>query len=542
MARMLAPHHTTDASPNSTHGSYRLPASLLSDQVRRLAVCAGVGAGLWAFGMVMDAAVRPLTLAFPVPYARIVIEAVSIVLSFAMLTYVRLSHHSAQTKVNTALGYFIVNAAGVALLNDWRQLPVVTMSGLLSWNNVVILVAAMIIPASPRQMLISALIAATMDPLSVWFAHLRGANVPSIVDTFVLFLPNYACAAVAVIPSQVLRRIGRSLREAQDMGSYHLEELLGRGGMGEVWRASHRLLARSAAVKLVRPELVGAATVADADTLIRRFHREAQATAALNSPHTIRLFDFGVTDDRTFYYVMELLAGCDIESLVRSTGPLPAERVMFLIRQVCHSLAEAHAQGLVHRDITPRNIYVCRMGLDYDFVKVLDFGLVSFSDRRSTGQSILNGGHIAGTPAFMAPEVILEGAVDARTDIYALGCVVYYLLTGELVFSAETPMKMFVQHLQSNPVPPSERSELPIPAGLDALVMACLDKDPAQRPQTIAEVQTRLEHIKMSSSWTNGMARSWWEEHLVELSAMPELSTTMPPNQTLATLVVAAAA
>ena len=295
-------------------------------------------------------------------------------------------------------------------------------------------------------------------------------------------------------------------------------------------------------MKLVRPELMGAATVADADTLIRRFHREAQATAALNSPHTIRLFDFGVTNDRTFYYVMELLAGCDIESLVKSTGPLPADRVMFLLRQVCHSLAEAHAQGLVHRDITPRNIYVCRMGLDYDFVKVLDFGLVSFSDRRSTGQSILNGGHIAGTPAFMAPEVILEGAVDARTDIYALGCVVYFLLTGGLVFDAETPMKMFVQHLQSTPVPPSERSELPIPAGLDALVMACLDKDPAQRPQTIADVQARLEQIKMVSSWTNGMARGWWEEHLVELSATADLSTTMPPNQTLATLDVVAAA
>ena len=542
MARMLAPHRTTQASAVSTHGSYRLPASLLSEQVRRLAICAGVGAGLWTFGLVMDTVLRPLTLGISIPTPRIVIDAGSIVVSFAMLAYVRLSQQPAQTKVTAALGYFILNAAAVALLNDWRHAPVVSTSELLSWNAVVILVAAMIIPASPQRMLVSALIAATMDPLAVWLAHLRGANVPSVVDTFVLFLPNYACAAVAVIPSQVLRRIGRSLREAQDMGSYHLEELLGRGGMGEVWRASHRLLARSAAVKLVRPELVGAATVADADTLIRRFHREAQATAALNSPHTIRLFDFGVTDDRTFYYVMELLAGCDIESLVKSTGPLPADRVMFLLRQVCHSLAEAHAQGLVHRDITPRNIYVCRMGLDYDFVKVLDFGLVSFSDRRSTGQSILNGGHIAGTPAFMAPEVILEGAVDARTDIYALGCVVYFLLTGGLVFEADTPMKMFVQHLRTAPVRPSERSELPIPAGLDALVMACLEKDPALRPQTIAEVQARLEQIKMASSWTNDMARDWWDEHLVELSSTTELSTTVPPNQTLATLDVVAAA
>ena len=215
MARMLAPHRTTQASAVSTHGSYRLPASLLSEQVRRLAICAGVGAGLWTFGLVMDTVLRPLTLGISIPTPRIAIDAGSIVLSFAMLAYVRFSRQSAQTKVTAALGYFVLNAAAVALLNDWRHSPVVSTSELLSWNAVVILVAAMIIPASPRQMVISAIIAATMDPLAVWLAHLRGANVPSIVDTFVLFLPNYACAAVAVIPSQVLRRIGRSLREAQ---------------------------------------------------------------------------------------------------------------------------------------------------------------------------------------------------------------------------------------------------------------------------------------------------------------------------------------
>ena len=467
MARMLAPQCRTapfDADPNCSSG--RLPASLLTEQVRRLAICAAVGAGLWAYGIAMDGLVRPLTLGTALQIKSVAIEAASIVLSLTMLAYLRFARHSAQTKTDAALVYFVLNAAAVALLNYWKHAPVLAMTGLLSWNTVVILVAAMIIPASPTRILVASLVAASTDPLAVWVAHLRGADVPSVVDTLVLFMPNYACAAVAVLPSRVLRRIGQRLKQAQDMGSYHLEELLGRGGMGEVWRASHRLLARGAAIKLVRPELMGAATEQDAESMIRRFRREAQATAALNSPHTIRLFDFGVTDERTFYYVMELLSGQDLDTLVRASGPLPAERVIFLLRQVCHSLAEAHAQGLVHRDVTPRNIYACRMGLDYDFVKVLDFGLVSFSDPRSVGDSLMTGAHTTtGTPAFMAPEVILEGAVDARADIYALGCVAYYLLTGELVFEADTPMKMFVQHLQTPPVPPSERSELPIPSG-----------------------------------------------------------------------------
>jgi len=254
--------------------------------------------------------------------------------------------------------------------------------------------------------------------------------------------------------------------------------------------------------------------------MIRRFRREAQATAALHSPHTIRLFDFGVTDERTFYYVMELLSGQDLDTLVRASGPLPAERVIFLLKQVCHSLAEAHAQGLVHRDVTPRNIYACRMGLDYDFVKVLDFGLVSFSDPRAVGDSLMTRAQTTtGTPAFMAPEVILEGAVDARADIYALGCVAYYPLTGNLVFEADTPMKMFVQHLQSTPVAPSERGELPIPAELDALVLACLAKDPAHRPQTIDELLRQIERVPLHAPWTNDTARQWWDTHLVELAA-----------------------
>ena len=196
-----------------------------------------------------------------------------------------------------------------------------------------------------------------------------------------------------------------------------------------------------------------------------------------------------MTDDGTFYYVMELLAGRDLESLVREFGPVPADRVIYLLRQVCHSLADAHARGLVHRDIKPANIYVCRMGLEYDFVKVLDFGLVKVRQRRAAQTLTATIEHTTGTPAYMAPEIILgEANVDRRADVYALGCVAYYLLTGQLVFEADTPMKMLMQHVQAEPVPPSQRTELKIPRELDELVLACLKKDPNKRPQNAEEL------------------------------------------------------
>lgn len=501
-------------------GSHRLPDDVLSEHVQRLAMCSAVGAGLWLFGLVMDTLVRPYTVSTGIIGVSIGIEIVAIVISGAMIAYVKYANHTSQKKTDVALLYMVVNAIGVALLNTWARTPSTDFVSGVSWNTIVILVGSMIIPTTPGKMLGAAVVAASMDPLGVWFAHLRGVTVPSVMNTFVLFMPNYACAVVATLPSHVLQRVGRRLRQAQDMGSYHLVELLGRGGMGEVWRANHRLLARSAAIKLVRPELLGASGEAEARTMLRRFEREAQATAALSSPHTIRVFDFGVTKDRTFYYVMELLAGRDLESLVKEFGPVPVDRVIFLFLQVCHSLADAHSRGLVHRDVTPANIYVCRMGLDYDFVKVLDFGLVKFNDHSNMQTTMMTGIHTTtGTPAFMAPEIILgEGVVDQRADVYALGCVAYYLLTGQLVFEADTPMKMFLEHLQTAPIPPSQRTELRIPPEVDDLVMACLEKDPRKRPRDAQEVLRMLRQCRSADTWDNDTAKAWWETHLLDLT------------------------
>jgi serine/threonine-protein kinase len=443
-----------------------------------------------------------------------------------MYWYARHCTHSPHIKTDVSLAFLLLNGVGVAILNTWLVPPSILPTVHLSWITVGILIFAMIAPASPRKMLVAALVTASMDPLALWIAYLLGEPVTSLPHAVILSLPNYACAVVAVLPSHVLYKLGNRLREAQELGNYQLVELLGHGGMGEVWRARHQLLARHAAIKLVRPEVLGARNETDARIVLRRFEREAKATAALSSPHTIQVFDFGMTREGTFYYVMELLVGRDLEGLVREFGPVPADRAIFLLRQVCHSLADAHARGMVHRDIKPANIYVCRMGLEYDFVKVLDFGLVKVREREVFGDTLVTLDQTTtGTPAYMAPETIVgEAEVDRRADVYALGCVAYFLLTGQLVFDADTPMKMLMQHVNAKPVPPSQRTELSIPRELDELVLACLEKDPAGRPQNAEELFRMAIGVHTCGAWSQASAREWWQRHLPDLTRPLTLS------------------
>jgi serine/threonine-protein kinase len=318
-----------------------------------------------------------------------------------------------------------------------------------------------------------------------------------------------------VAPSRVLYRLGRRLTEVRALGSYELVEPLGEGGMGQVWLARHRLLARHAAIKLIRPEMLGAGTREQADSTLRRFEHEARATAGLTSPNTIRVFDFGATSDGAFYYVMELLEGLDLESLVREFGPLPPARVLHLLRQMCRSLGEAHASGLVHRDVKPANIYLCRMGLDHDVVKVLDFGLVKHESPSHATTTVAGLPVAVGTPAYMAPETILgDAAVDRRVDVYALGCVAYFLLTGERVFDGDSPMNLLMQHLQAPPAPPSRRAPGFVPPAIDDLVLACLEKDPARRPCDAAAVFERARECWTPDRWDDRAAKQWWDRHL----------------------------
>ena len=522
--RFIAPCARTQAPTAADTGksTARLPDELVSGQVRRLSIFSAVIGLFWAIGLAIDVVFVPLLLpgpAHPIHRAALPLEIGGIALSTLMWFYLRVAPNTGETKTTAGLAYMVANAMGISVLNNWVVPPAATPGIHLSWITTLILVFSMIAPTRMRRMLPAALLAAAMDPLAAWVAYWRGLPTLSVAQTLLLYLPNFTAAFVAVIPGTIMHTVGRRLREAQEMGSYQLVDLLGQGGMGEVWRARHRLLARNAAIKLVRPEVLGAGNVAEGQLILRRFEREAQATAALSSPHTIRVFDFGITDDGTFYYVMELLRGRDLESLIEEFGAVPASRALMLLRQACHSLADAHARGMVHRDIKPANIYVCRMGLDYDFVKVLDFGLVKVH-APTKGQALMTLAHTTtGTPAYMAPEIVLgEANVDRRADVYALGCVTYYLLTGELVFEADTPMKMMMQHVQARPIPPSERTELPVPPELDALVLACLQKDPNERPQNAEELLHLANRCGVREPWTQDSAKTWWERHLPDMT------------------------
>ena len=510
---------------------FELPEAVLQGITNRLSILSVVAGVLWGISLFLNNYFPPGfggIGAFAFPWPGNLVATLCIAMAAGMWLFLRFGR-AGEATLDVGLGFLVANAFAIGLLDEWAVREVRVRS--VSWIALVILVYSMNAPSTPRKTLAAALTAASMDPLGALLAHLRGVPVPPALEVLVQYWPNYASALLAVVPAQVLQRLSRQVQRAREAGSYELVEALGRGGMGEVWRAEHRLLARPAAVKIIRPQVLGAASQTDVQLITRRFMREAQATAVLSSPHTVELYDFGVTNDGAFYYVMELLIGRDLESLVREFGPLPANRAVHLLRQVCHSLAEAHSRSLVHRDIKPANIYVCRMGLDYDFIKVLDFGLVKFGEGRSIARTFATGDFVtSGTPGYMAPEVILgAGETDRRADVYALGCVAYWMVTGQLVFEADTVMKMFDQHLHGAPVPPSQRTELPIPPEVDALIMRCLEKDPEKRPCDAAEL-FQLWCGCGPGAWNNEAARQWWELHLPELSRPFTLAMPAAPS------------
>jgi serine/threonine-protein kinase len=384
-----------------------------------------------------------------------------------------------------------------------------------SLAGVLIIVFPLFSPhASIRQAIMVAFMSAMMEPAALGLSIAHGTPVPTTMSWIGHVMPTFICAALAVIPALVFHRLSRDVNRAKRMGSYQLVERIGEGGMGEVWRAEHNMLARPAAVKLIRVDALGSGD--RGMTTLRRFEREAQATAALQSPHTISLFDFGHSADGSFFYVMELLDGVDLETLVARFGPIPPERVLHLVRQVCDSLIEAHEAELVHRDIKPANIFICRYGHRTDFVKVLDFGLVKHSETNGAIQTRLTGeNRTTGTPAFMAPEAALgKTDIDGRADLYALGCVAYWLLTGSLLFDGTSAVELAIQHVQEQPTPPSELSELPIPEELEAIVMWCLAKQPVDRPQTARELLRRLDAVALDESWSSDRSDAWWTKHL----------------------------
>jgi len=331
-------------------------------------------------------------------------------------------------------------------------------------------------------------------------------------------LQNLIERAVTSAREPVLEIDAALLDEGLPLGLYRLMEKLGEGGMGEVWRARHQLLARPCAVKLIKPELLGES---NREAATERFRLEARTISRLSSPNTVRLYDFGVSETGSFYFVMELLTGMDLASLVQRFGPLPAERVVYVLRQACRSLGEAHAIGVLHRDIKPHNLHLCRLGLDFDVVKVLDFGLVK-SLREDTTQ-LTAAGVLTGTPAYIPPERVLGARADERSDLYSLGCVAYWMLTGKPLFTGE-PMAVMIHHARTAPQPPSQVAGVAIPNRLEQIVMACLEKAPEQRPPSAVELWRELGEVTLTTPWTLERAEGWWREHLAELAGPPAVS------------------
>jgi eukaryotic-like serine/threonine-protein kinase len=461
------------------------------------------------------------------------------VLSIAALVMTRLPGLSTRRKLDLGGAYEVLGACIIAIPAYYCPEALQTYDlGHITWLSVWIVLFPLVVPKRPLRAAVTSFLAASMAP-AVHFAvqGLKGAAPPS--QLLEAFLPNYVAAGLAVVPAAMLHNLGaqvsRARQQLRRVGAYQLVERLGKGGMGEVWRAEHHMLARPAAIKLIRPD------VRDPDehrTAMARFEREARATASLRSPHTVGLYDFGTNDEGAFYYVMELLAGLDLETLVTRFGPLGPARTVHLLKQACESLAEAHHAGLVHRDIKPANIYVCRLGLQHDYVKILDFGLVAPAQRKADAK-LTDDGFLVGTPAFMAPEMIAGDPVDGRADLYALGCVAFWLLTGKLVFERQSPMQILIDHAKTAAAPPSTRTGQPIPASLDLLVLQLLEKDPARRPSSALELARRLEQVEadLLERWTGDRARTWWEAHLPELAAKVEAAPTAEPRRPAASEV-----
>lgn len=298
-------------------------------------------------------------------------------------------------------------------------------------------------------------------------------------------------------------RVQRALARAQSLGQYVIDTRVGGGGMGEVYRASHALLRRPAAVKVLRVD-----STFDAQAQ-QRFRREVQATSQLTHPNTIAIYDYGKTPEGLFYYAMELLDGVTLDALVRATGPLPPGRVVHILRQVCGSIQEAHDKGLLHRDIKPSNVMLAELGGVFDRVKVLDFGLVTRVHETPVGSADA----IVGTPAYLAPEAIRgSDNVSPRTDVYAIGAVAYFLLTGTSVFEETSVRAVLERHLHDLPEPPSSRLGGDIPEHLELLVLGCLAKSPDDRPGSAAALAAMLDEADVPN-WTDRDAALWWDEY-----------------------------
>ena len=372
------------------------------------------------------------------------------------------------------------------------------------------------VPSTPRRTLAISSVAMAILPI----ATLAGTRMPLLAYAVTSWC--IAAVALAVVASRVIFGLRAEVNKVRRLGQYTLEEKLGEGGMGVVYRASHAMLRRPTAIKMLRPEMAG-------EEVLHRFEREVQLTSSLSHPSTVAIFDYGRTPQGMFYYAMEYLDGLNLEQLVRSDGPQPPARVVHILRQVCGALGEAHGVGLIHRDVKPSNIILSERGGMPDVAKVVDFGLVkSFEATESpVAIEVTSANVLVGTPLYMSPEAISgDAALDGRSDLYALGAVGYFLLTGTPVFSARSLVEVFAHHLHTPPEPPSVRTGDHIPDDLEQLILRCLAKPPGERYDDARALMHALDRCADRLPWDGDLALQWWAAFK---SARPDGSATTPP-------------
>ena len=371
-------------------------------------------------------------------------------------------------------------------------------AGLLACSHTVI-ARAITVPSVARRTLLGSVAAMTPLVPATLLASVGSGPLTLNVATWC-----GVAIAVATVGSRVIFGLRTEAARVRRLGQYTLEEKIGAGGMGVVYRARHALLRRPTAVKLLPPSRAGEASVA-------RFEREVQLTSQLSHPNTVAIYDYGRTPDGVFYYAMEYLDGINLEDLVRVDGPQPPGRVLAILDQVCGALAEAHEHDLVHRDIKPANIILTERGGEPDVAKVVDFGLVKRLSDAHPEVTSSTSNLLTGTPMYMSPEaMVAPDSGDPRSDLYALGAVAYFLLTGRPVFDRTSVAEIIADHLHTRPILPSARSGLAIPADLEQLVMQCLEKDPSDRPRTARELREQLRRIEVRPPWSTADAALWW--------------------------------
>lgn len=377
----------------------------------------------------------------------------------------------------------------------------------------------------PSHVWVQTLLGATVSlgyPLGLWLVYHRFPEVRALWEarggteafrSFVVtrFLDVFLLSAISVLVTKTLYHFRARLSRAQALGNYLLKGELGSGGMGKVYRAKHAFLARPTAVKVLAPRHE------DPRSALARFQQEVKLCCQLTHPNTITIFDFGEGANHTFFYAMELLEGMDLQRVVEMFGPMPVNRVIFLLRQIAGSLGEAHAHGIIHRDIKPSNIFLAQRGGLYDFVKVLDFGLAR-EYRKGAPAQVKEDGVFSGTPRYTAPECLQgNGVIDARTDIYMLGSLSYWLLTGHSPFEEDSDEALMKDHLVKQAEPPSKLAGPSIPPEVDDFILKCLRKDPVERFQDAEEFLAALDRLPLQDPWSFEVAEKWWRRNLPDM-------------------------